>query len=438
MMMRRAEIQIEKFRLKATHGDLAMTITCTCRSALAVLLSFSLFSMTCVAQSGAQQFPEDRPGFPQYPTAQSRPQRSAQDVVAAAGRASLDFPPDRNDSVALQCDQLADHPSDPQRIGDGVVFEKIQVDQALPVCEQAAERQPARPRYQYLYGRVLDAAKRYPDAAAQYAAADQAGYGFASFGLAVLYTMGQACRKTWNKPCASISAPATPALPMPLTEGGELYLEENPPNYVEAKSWFEHAVQGGSADGFDDLGWLYESGSGVNKDAAIALSLFNEAAKRGSAEGMYRRRRWSITTVSACRRIARTLASGLFAPLALVTPMPRREAGFCYYNGTGVPQDHRSAFNWFVLAGQAGLVDARFIVADMLDRGDGFNQDSAGAVAVVSGGCRAGRRLCYDGAWRAPAPRQGSCLERSPSHAMVRQGGSEGICPRRNLPRYGI
>jgi hypothetical protein len=54
---------------------------------------------------------------------------------------------------------------DAQRVGDGVDFEKIQVDQALPVCKQAAERQPVRPRYQDLYGRVLDAAKRYPEAA---------------------------------------------------------------------------------------------------------------------------------------------------------------------------------------------------------------------------------------------------------------------------------
>jgi len=71
--------------------------------------------------------------------------------------ATLDFLPDQNDPAALKCDALADHPEDPHRVGDGVVFEQIIVADALPVCERAATQLPARPRYQYLYGRVLDA-----------------------------------------------------------------------------------------------------------------------------------------------------------------------------------------------------------------------------------------------------------------------------------------
>jgi len=152
-----------------------MAIICSCRSALALFLSFSLVSMTCVAQTGTRQFPEDQAGFSKYPSTQPRSQRSVQDVVAAAGHASLDFPPDRSDTVALQCDQLADPPLDTLRIGDGVARLQIQVGEALPVCQQAAEREPARPRYQYLYGRVLDAANRMSEAAAQYSAADQSG-----------------------------------------------------------------------------------------------------------------------------------------------------------------------------------------------------------------------------------------------------------------------
>ena len=127
---------------------------------------------------------------------------------------------------------MTDQPSDPLRIGDGVAFKDIQVDQALPVCEQAAERQPARPRYQYLYGRVLDAAKRYPDAAAQLR---RGGPGWVRPRVLRLgrdvYAMAQGVPKDWNRPCAFISARATPALPMPLTKVGELYVEENPPDY---------------------------------------------------------------------------------------------------------------------------------------------------------------------------------------------------------------
>jgi TPR repeat protein len=354
-----------------------MDILDTCRSAFAIFLSFALLSSTCMAQSGAQQFPEDQPGFPQYPAA--RPQSSAQGVDAAAGAASLDFPPDRNDSVALQCDQLADHPLDPHRVGDGVVFDKLQVEQALPPCEQAAERQPLRPRYQYLYGRILNAAKRYPDAAAQYAAADHAGYGFASFNLGQLYEYGTGLPKDLEAALRLYFRAGNAGVADAFAEGGDLYLDETPPDYAEAKSWLEHAVQGGSADGFDALGWLYESGNGVNKDLPRAFSLFNEAAQRGSPEGAYH---LALTyyhgfgvqqdRAAACQWFIRAADQG--------DPSAEQEAGFCYYNGTGVAQNHETAFNWFALAGQAGLLDARVFVADMLERGDGHNQDSTYAV----------------------------------------------------------
>jgi TPR repeat protein len=360
-----------------------MAFLCTARSIIAVVLSISLLSSTCVAQplaqAGTQQFPEDQPGFPQYPTSQPATQRDDQPAAAAAGTASLDFPPDRDDSVALQCDQLADQPLDAQRVGDGVVFEEINVDQALPVCKQAAERQPARARYEYLYGRVLDAAKRYPEAVAQYTAADRAGYGYASFALAGFYQDGASVPKDLEQALRLSFRAGNAGIADAFADGGAIYAQENPPNYLEAKSWFEHAVQGGSADGYADLATLYQYGLGVNKDAAMALDLFNEAAKRGSPEGMYRVGMAYFDGLGVQKNL--TIACQWFIRAAAGNhPYAEGQAGVCYYNGTGVEQNHETAFNWFVLAGQAGLADGRVSVADMLDRGDGHNQDSAAAV----------------------------------------------------------
>lgn len=343
------------------------------RVVLAVVLSFSLLSFT----AGAQQY--SYPGVPSYPTSQPAPQRGGQGVAQAAGRASLNFPPDRNDSVALQCDQLADPPLDPQRVGDGVSFQKIQVDQALSVCQQAAGRQPARPRYQYLYGRVLVAAQRYPDAIAQYTSADRAGYAMASFGLARLYRDALGAAQNWEEALRLYFRAGNAGIADAFANGGLLFAKETPPDYREAKSWFEHAVQGDSADGYANLGWLYESGYGVNKDATMAFSLFNEAAKRGSAEGMYRVGVAYYDALgvqkdlpAACQWFIRSGSYG--------HPYGEEEAGRCYYNGTGVQQNHETAYNWFVDAGQAGLVDARVFVADMFDRGDGHAKDEAAAV----------------------------------------------------------
>lgn len=363
-----------------------MALVCTARSALAVFLSFSLLSLTSVAQplaepsgqQGTEQFPEDQPGFPQYPTSQ-RGSRSVAQNVAAAGTASLNFPPDRNDSVALQCERLVDGPLDPLRIGDGVAFAKIQVDQALPVCQQAAERPPTRPRYQYLYGRVLDAAKRYPEAATQFAAADRAGNGYASFVLAQMYNDGEGVQKDLEQALRLYFRAGNAGIADAFDYGGQIYAEENPPDYTEAKSWFENAVQGGSADGNADLGWMYESGSGVNKDPAKALSLFSEAAKLGSAEGMYYMGAVYHDGLGVQKDIATACQWSIRAAM-YENPDAEAEAGFCYYNGIGVAQDHAAAFGWFAKAGQAGLVDSRVYVADMLERGDGWNQDSAAAV----------------------------------------------------------
>jgi len=413
-----------------------MATISTARSTLAIFLSFSLLSLTCVAQplaepggrqgtkqfpedqpgfpqypgaqsgsqTGTTQYPEDRPGFPQYPSSQPTNQRGGQGPAQAAGKASLNFPPDRNDSVALQCDQLTDQTSDPQRVGDGVAIKNIQVDQALPVCEQAAERQPTRPRYQYLYGRVLDAAKRYPDAATQYAAADRAGYALASFALAEMYTDGEGVPKNLEQALRLYFRAGNAGLADAFDEGGQLYAEENPPNYIEARSWFEHAAQGGSADGNADLGWMYESGSAVNKDPAKALSLFNEAAKGGSADGMYYLGSVYHDGLGVQKDLA-TACQWFIRAGMNENPYAEAEAGFCYYNGTGVAQDHEAAFRWFTLAGQAGLLDARVYVADMMERGDGFRQDSAGAVQ-----------------WYQAAAEQGDVYAMTELGAHLRQG----------------
>jgi TPR repeat protein len=319
-------------------------MACIARPALAICLSFSLLSLTSVAQPlaqpstqpaaqrGTQQYPEDQPGFPQYPGAgtQSAPPRSTRVAAAAAGKASLNFPPDRNDAVAMQCDQLADEPADPQRVDNGVAFEKIDADQALPVCEQAARRQPARARYQYLYGRVLSAARRYEDAVIEFTSADRGGYAY-------------------------------------------------PPDYAQAKSWLEYAVQGGSSDGMADLGWLYETGNGVARNPVTAANLYNQAAKGGSSEGLFR----AGLAYREGMGVQKDAAAGcqmLIQAAEASHDYAEQEAGRCYYNGIGVDQDHAAAFNWFAKAGQAGLVDAQVFAADMLERGDGWNQDSASAV----------------------------------------------------------
>src|SRR5581483_3423232 len=71
------------------------------------------------------------------------------------------------DTQQQRCDALAAAPMDP-RTAAGVDMDQIDVDQALPACQEAARGGGDRAHYQFLYGRVLEASKRYGEAAQEY------------------------------------------------------------------------------------------------------------------------------------------------------------------------------------------------------------------------------------------------------------------------------
>jgi hypothetical protein len=267
-----------------------------------VLVSICLLSLSCCVAEfcqaqipGVPPYPTNRdsapqpgqiPGVPPYPMNRRPAPQPAQKPAVA--RAVVNYPPDRNDPIAMRCDQLADSPIDPQRIGDGVQFGQIDVKEALPACQQAAARQPARPRYQLLYGCVLHAAQRYNEAARYYALADNAGYALAAYYLGTLYDAGTGVKQDFSKASDLYFRAGNAGFADAFADGGMLYMREQQPDYAEAKRWFESAAQGGSNQGLIDLGWLYENGYGVQKDPLKGGSFYNEAAQHGDTEGMLR------------------------------------------------------------------------------------------------------------------------------------------------------
>jgi TPR repeat protein len=313
-------------------------------------------------------------GVPPYPTSHPRAQN------LPAQRPVVDYPPDRKDPVAMKCDELADSTLDPQRVGDGVRGDQINVDQALPVCEQAAARLPVHPRYQFLYGRVLDRAQRHDEAARQYALADQAGYALAAFNLGLLYQYGLGVEQNYQKAADLYFRAGKAGFPDAFASGGMLFTMNKSPDYAEAAAWFEHAAQGGSSRGLVYLAWLYEIGQGVRKDPAQAANLYDQAAKRGDSTGMFRLGLLYLKGVgvqkdpsTACQWIYKAAQNGL--------PDGEGELGNCFYFGRGMHEDHQAAFAWYMRSAQAGVPLAQELVADMYERGDGVAQSDADAVA---------------------------------------------------------
>jgi TPR repeat protein len=310
------------------------------------------------------------------------PLGAAEQVAGApqpAAEASLDFLPDQNDPVALKCDALADHPKDPHRVGDGVVFEQISVADALPVCEQAANQLPARPRYQYLYARVLEAAQRYDEAARGFTLADQAGYGLAAYSLGNFYADGTGVTEDHDKAAGFYFRAGNAGFADAYAELGSLYTEGASPNYPEALSWFDRAVQGGSNAGRVYLGELYGTGHGVQKDFAKAVALFAEAAQGGDLDGMFDlglmyRDGFGVQQDTA------TAINWFYRAARMGHAMAAVEVGNSYYTGRGSGEDHVAAFNWYLRAADAQIPIAQRYVGYMYERGDGVTGSGPDAV----------------------------------------------------------
>ena len=61
-------------------------------------------------------------------------------------------------------------------------------------------------------------------------------------------------------------------------------------------------------------------------------------------------------------------------------PLPSTNLGVMYRQGTGVPQDYKTAVKWYRLAAEQGNADAQSNLGTMYDNGQGVPQDYKTAV----------------------------------------------------------
>jgi TPR repeat protein len=393
------------------------------RSVVAVVLVVSIVALGV----DAQVFP----GGPAYrlPETQIGAKRAdSQMAVAAAGRASLDFPPDTRDPIARECDQLAEHPADPLRIGQGVAIDAIPHNEAVPICEKAASHRPTRPRYAYLYGRALCAGQRYAEALRPLTFADQAGYALASVELAWMYERGLGVNPSLNEALRFYYRAGTAGLADDFLQGGMLLLNEKPPDYSEAASWFKRAAQGGSGWGSIYLGWLYQSGHGVAKDPVEAARLYEYSAKQGVFDGMYRLA-MMYKRGEGLDQDYGAAAQWLYQAAKGGHVRAEEELGFLFASGQGVKQDYHAAFSWFVPAAQAGDVDAQYYLAALYDSGEAGDKNPAEAVSWY---WKAAEQNDIESMyWLARHLREGSGVSWSEAQAMrwFRRAADAGFAP---------
>lgn len=89
-----------------------------------------------------------------------------------------------------ECDVLAAHPGDPERMSDGLADDAIVPRLAIMACEAAARRAPADARFSFQLGRAYLAAGRHKEAAEEFRNAADRGYGAALGYLGDAYQFG--------------------------------------------------------------------------------------------------------------------------------------------------------------------------------------------------------------------------------------------------------
>jgi TPR repeat protein len=241
------------------------------------------------------------------------------------------------------CDLLAAPPGDTETQAPGVRFQDIDAGRALPICESLA-KQPQSPRALYIYGRVLDAAKRYAEAAEQYSAADRAGYPRAAAALGGLYYMGLGVPKDAVKAIGLYRRAGDSGYAEAYAILGTIYLEQQPPNFRQAIAAYDRATRAGSPLGQVGLGEMYGGGVGVTKNQTRAVSLFRQAADKGEPLGMF-------------------------------------DLGVSYLIGAGVQKNTETGFLWLLRAAELGIPPAQNAVAHMYETGEGVAENRGEAIA---------------------------------------------------------
>jgi len=117
-------------------------------------------------------------------------------------------------------------------------------------------------------------------------------------------------------------------------------------DYYNAREWWMESALQGNLDAQQKLGYLYSEGLGVQRDFEKAKLWYSKAAKSGHAE-------------------AQTLLGSL------------------YHEGNRIPKDYSEAFKWYKLAAEQGHAHAQYTLATLYHDGLGTKTDFIQCAAWV-------------------------------------------------------
>jgi TPR repeat protein len=128
-----------------------------------------------------------------------------------------------------------------------------------------------------------------------------------------------------------------------------------------------------------ERGWQYQVGQGVPKDPVTAARLYEDAARQGLPDAMYRLGLMYLDGEGVQQNFGNAVY-WFYQAAQRGHPGAQAEVGYALFEGQGAQQNERAAFEWLLLAARAGLSRAQCAVAILYEGGAGIGQSDSEAV----------------------------------------------------------
>lgn len=119
-----------------------------------------------------------------------RERAAARAAAATPAAPVVRFDPAKYSQVVTECDRMASHPEDPYAVAPGRERAQIDLPRAIEVCRDAVRADPANPRLNYQYARVLGYSGRGAEGLANRQASVDADYPQALFVIGYITLFG--------------------------------------------------------------------------------------------------------------------------------------------------------------------------------------------------------------------------------------------------------
>ena len=130
-------------------------------------------------------------------------------------------------------------------------------------------------------------------------------------------------------------------------------------------------AQGGDAEAQFDLAVMYDTGDGVERDAAHALKWYKKAAEQGLAKAQFNLAVLYFTGDGAVKDYGRAVKwFRRSAEQGIVAS--QHNLGAFYEKGIGVRSDIESAIQWYRKAAEQGLPESQYMLGTKYGRGSGL------------------------------------------------------------------